>query len=222
MRKAEQDKVLDGFLETIATHGWSAASLAATAEASGVEVSAIAEEFGGRFDLLQAVGARADHLALKNAELAGGSQAIRDRLFDLFMARFDALMPHRAAIRTVSRAVRSDPGLAAFFAVRLPKSIGLLADAAGVDTSGPMGSVRVKALTAQYLRVVRTWLADDSEDMAKTMAALDAALAQAERWAKRDFGSAIKGDETLMDRLKKANPFRRKEAGTEPETAPQA
>jgi hypothetical protein len=35
-------------------------------------------------------------------------------------------------------------------------------------------------LTALYLYTVRTWIEDDSEDMAKTMAALDKNLERAE------------------------------------------
>ena len=59
---------------------------------------------------------------------------------------------------------------------RLLRSLAWMAAAAGVDTSGLLGVLRVKALGAAYLVVLRAWLADESEDKARTMAALDRAL----------------------------------------------
>jgi hypothetical protein len=41
----------------------------------------------------------------------------------------------------------------------------------------------VQALTALYLFVLRTWLGDDGDDHAKTMAALDKGLKRAEMLA---------------------------------------
>jgi hypothetical protein len=48
--------------------------------------------------------------------------------------------------------------------------------------------LRVKGLSAVYLHGLRAWFRDDSPDKAKTMAALDRALGQADRlagWAQR-------------------------------------
>jgi ubiquinone biosynthesis protein COQ9 len=177
-----QDTIIDAMMRVIAQDGWPAATLDAIARAAGYPVAQIANQMGNRFDILAAFGQRCDIAALKSAENDGGSQALRDRLFEIVMARFDALAGHKAAVRTLASASRVDPGLAAFFAHRLPKSLSLIASSAGVNTSGLLGLARVKALTILYLGVVRVWFADDSEDMAKTMASLDTALARAAAW----------------------------------------
>ncbi|MEX6723018.1 hypothetical protein [Parapedomonas caeni] len=176
---------LDAFLALIAETGWPAASVAAVAARLGVSPAVVLETAGDRFEMLAAVGRRADAAALKAADDAGGSMGVRDRLFELLMARFDALARHRPAIRALMRAARRDPALAAFFATRLPRSLALLAETAGVGTMGVAGMARVAALGGLYLKVVRTWLDDDSEDMGTTMAALEKALARAEQWADR-------------------------------------
>ncbi len=181
MAKPSADKLIDAMMAVIAQAGWSSATLAAIAAEANCSV-ADAASHGSRFDLLTAFGTRADLAALKEADADGGSQAPRDRLFDLLMARFDALTPHKPAIHQLATASRRDPGLAAFFVCRLPRSMELMLSAAGVGTSGLLGAARVKALAGLYLAVVRTWLGDDSDDMAKTMAALDKALARAHRW----------------------------------------
>jgi ubiquinone biosynthesis protein COQ9 len=177
-----QDKIINAAMTIIGRDGWPAATLDAVSRESGVSLADIATHFANRFDILAAFGKRSDIAALKEADEEGGSQAPRDRLFDIIMARFDAMAPYKTGVQALSKATRRDPGLAAFFLVSVSKSMGLLASCAGVETSGVFGVVRVKALCGLYLNVVSTWLGDDSEDLSKTMAALDKALARADRW----------------------------------------
>ena len=56
-------------------------------------------------------------------------------------------------------------------------------EAAGIPTRGIHGELRVKGLVAVWLWTLRAWRADDSEDLAATMAALDTALRRAEQAA---------------------------------------
>jgi AcrR family transcriptional regulator len=184
MSELTKDKIVSAMLAVIARDGWPATTLEAIAREAACSVADVAVH-GNRFNLLAAFGKATDIAALKAADADGGSQAPRDRLFDIFMARFDALDDHKSAIKMLGSASRRDPGLAAFFVCRLPRSMEQLASAAGVTTSGLLGTARVKALAALYLGVVRVWLTDDSEDMAKTMAALDKALARAHSWEAR-------------------------------------
>src|SRR5260370_790028 len=54
--------------------------------------------------------------------------------------------------------------------------------AADISTGGVRGAVAVKLTAAAYLSTMRTWQGDDSPDLARTMAALDARLRRIERW----------------------------------------
>jgi ubiquinone biosynthesis protein COQ9 len=56
-------------------------------------------------------------------------------------------------------------------------------EAAGISAGGLAGIIRAKGLTAVYLTALGAWLKDDSEDKARTMAALDKALGRAEFFA---------------------------------------
>ena len=181
----DRDAMLDAALGLIARDGWPAFSLAALADHLGIGKTAILKDVGDRFDVLVAVGRRATAAAMTDAAAAGGSESIRDRLFEILMARFDNLQDHRAAIQTLEAASRRDPALAALFAARLPREMATVAMAAGVPTRGMTGALRIAGLTGLYLRVARVWLKDDSLDMSKTMAELDKRLAQIEPWAAR-------------------------------------
>ena len=178
------DPILAAWLTVIARDGWAGARIDAVADAAGTTTAAVAAAVPDRWAALAAFGHDLDVAALAEAG-ADRDASIRDRLFALFMARFDAAQPYREAARVMAAAARRDPGLAAFIALDLPRAVARLADAAGVATGGLTGPLRVQALTALYLVVARVWLTDDSADLAATMKELDARLAQAETWARR-------------------------------------
>jgi COQ9 len=168
--------VIDGYLAALAEVGWEAASLSDAAARAAMPLAEVAAHIGSRFDLLAAYGMRLNAAAIAAADADGGSQAPQDRLFALIMGRFDAAAPHKAAIRALSTAAGRDPGLACFFAQKLPQSMALLLDSAGLSATGLRGLRRVATLTVVYVQSVRVWLTDDSEDQSKTMAVVDKAL----------------------------------------------
>ena len=56
-------------------------------------------------------------------------------------------------------------------------------DVARLPARGPFGPAKVRVLGLIHLDIFRTWRADDSDDMARTMKALDKRLEQAEQLA---------------------------------------
>jgi hypothetical protein len=55
--------------------------------------------------------------------------------------------------------------------------------AAGINGAGTRGMLRAQGLAVLYASVLRTWVDDDDEGRARTMAALDRALARGQRWS---------------------------------------
>ena len=179
----DRDRIVDAFMQVIAQHGWSGAQLERVAQVAQRDVAEIVRLVGDRWDALRAYRRRLDLETFAGIE-GDGEASVRDRLFDLLMARFETMQAQRAAIERLARAAKRDPGLAAFFAAELPKSFRRLADAAGVDTGGCFGLLRMKALVMLDLAVVRVWLDDETSDLSQTMTALDKRLARAEGWAR--------------------------------------
>ena len=56
-------------------------------------------------------------------------------------------------------------------------------EAAGIGASGPRGALRAQGAALMFARVLTVWIDDDEPGLDRTMAALDRALASAERWA---------------------------------------
>lgn len=163
------------------TRGWRSLSLAVIAAESGQPLSRVASEFAGKDAILTAFNRRIDSEVLKEAVDQDGS--VRDRLFELIMRRFDALAPHRPAIRAILRDTVGDPMAALAGLCAVHRSMSLTLETAGVSATGPLGRLRAKALSALYLRTLYLWLRDGDGANDRIMAELDKSLARAEQIA---------------------------------------
>ena len=123
----------------------------------------------------------------------------RDRLFDVMMRRYDALVPWREALRRMARTLPPDPVLGVGLALAIERSMAAMLEAAGISSGSLAGAMRVRGLCLIHADVLRAFLDDDTPDLAPTMKALDGRLRQAERlapWLDRldaPFRSAAKG-----------------------------
>jgi len=178
-----EDRVIDSALSLAESRGWRGITLADIATEAGVTLAQLYGMFPSKRAVLSAYLRRVDRATLEGVEIGAQDGSIRDRLFDIFMRRFDALEPHKRAVASIAADLPRHPLAALCAGARLCQSVAWMAGAAGVDTGGPLGPLRVQALAALYASVLRTWLGDDSEDHAKTMAALDRALKRAEMLA---------------------------------------
>ena len=163
-----------------ADKGWRSVSAAAAARAAGLPLARARERFPGRAAVLLRFGRLADQSALAEVPALGTT---RDRLFDLLMRRIDMLQANRAGVLALLRALPSEPPTALLLTLATRRSMRWMLEAAGVRASGIRGELRVRGLMAVWLWAVRAWQADESEDLAATMAALDTALRRAEQAA---------------------------------------
>ncbi len=165
-----------------AEDGWHRVSIVRAARRAGLPLDRARPRFPGRGAVLLRFGRIADQTALADAGAdAGGS--VRDRLFDLLMRRFDALQANRQGVLALLSALPFDPPAALLLGLATAGSMAWMLEAAGVSAQGPIGRLRAKGLTAVWLAAVRAWRSDASVDLSATMAALDHALARAERVA---------------------------------------
>ena len=128
----------------------------------------------GKAALLWRLSARFDRQAFA-AAAADDQPAPRERLFEAFMARLEAMEPHRAVLVALARG--AGPGV---FAPRLAITARGLLEASGVDTSGGRGALRIAAFTAVWARVLQVWR-DDEGALNCTMAEIDKLLTRTEK-----------------------------------------
>ncbi len=109
----------------------------------------------------------------------------RDRLFEVLMGCFDAMTKHRDAISQFAADLPRDPVTAIELAPAFLRSMDWALKTANISSAGIAGCLLVKGLAVVWLATLPVWLADDSPDQARTMAALDRNLRRAEGIAQR-------------------------------------
>ena len=178
-----KDKAVKAALKLAAEKGWEHVSLRDIGDEAGIPLAELHDYFEDRLDILTALGRMIDRKTLENSGQGEAGISHRDRLFDILMERFDVLNEHRDGITAILRTFKCDPKQAIISLPHLCRSMSWMLDAAGIETSGIKGVARIAGLTGLYLKTLWVWMDDVSEDMAKTMAALDKNLERAERMA---------------------------------------
>ncbi len=202
-RKAtdKPERVISAALDLAAGEGWRSVAMAAIAAKAGLTLAQVHGAFPSKAAIVEGFLGRIDAQVLAGGEGDGdgdedAGDSARDRLFDVLMRRFDALNPHTAAVAAIIRDSVADPPALMAGAPRFLHSMAWMVEAAGLSSAGLSGAVRTEGLALVYLNALRVWLADDTEDMAKTMAALDWGLRQAEMLMHLcGFGAAPGADE---------------------------
>ncbi|MCW5730056.1 MAG: TetR family transcriptional regulator [Alphaproteobacteria bacterium] len=194
-RQSPPPDPVDAALALAAERGWRETTLRDIAERSGRGLAELYRDYPGKGAILAAFMARIDERVLVGAETdVGDGESARDRLFEVIMRRFDALAPHREALRAILRDLGRDPvALCEFATGPARRSLAIMLTAAGLDAGGLAGLLRRKGLGVIYADTFRVWLNDESADQARTMAHLDRRLRQAEQalaWRRRPAATA--------------------------------
>ncbi|WP_417513107.1 hypothetical protein [Minwuia sp.] len=200
-KRDDAGKCMDAALSLAAIGGWNNLTLYDIARETKLEIGDVVSAIGSRHGALAILAERADQAMLGAVDEEWDDESRRDRLFTLLMARFDFLRDRREGIRAVMAGLPGDPGTA----LRLlsgsgVRSMRLTLEAAGIPTGGVRGAIRIRALGAAYAAIMRTFLDDDSEDLSRTMAAVDRRLNGLENMAGRlKFRAGRKGTEKAAE-----------------------
>lgn len=164
--------------------GWRRVHISAVAKAAGLSVAEAYRIAPDREALLDLYAERIDAVMAEELEGDGGVGAWRDRAFDGFMMRFDAMLPDRDALRVVFYDSRRDPLAMARAAFRARRSLERVLEIAGLAEDRIALRAGTLAFMPLYARLMRVWLGDE-EDQARTMASLDKMLGRLAKLIRR-------------------------------------
>lgn len=111
---------------------------------------------------------------------AQGEGGPRERLEAVIWRRFTLLRPYRQGLASVARSAPQEPATALTALRSVGRASKALLIAAAIPTEGLRGGLRVKGLSAIWLVALRTFLRDESEELAETHAVLTRQLDRAE------------------------------------------
>ena len=178
-----REKIVAALMDLLAEKPFEQIGLAELAEAAGVSLADFREEFDSKLSVLAAHIKASDRAVLAGTTEAMAEESPRDRLFDVLMRRLDTMAPHKDALRSLMRSASRNPGLALALNGLAVRSQQWMLTAAGISAAGPKGMIRAQGLALMFAGVVRTFVNDEDDDNAKTMASLDRALSSGERWS---------------------------------------
>src|SRR6201987_5333548 len=206
----DREKIMAAFPSRLADKPIERIGFAEIAEASGVSLAQLRSEFPSTLAILAAHMKSIDRAVLSEDFGDVEEEPARERLFDVLMRRIEILAPHREAVRSLLRSARRNPPLALALNSLAVRSQQWMLTAAGIGASGPRGTIRAQGLAALFGGVLRTWIHHDDPGLARTMAALDRALARGQR-----FVGLIEGLCRIPARLCRLRPRRRRGEGSE-------
>ncbi|GGK24456.1 TetR family transcriptional regulator [Salinarimonas ramus] len=183
--KPDRDAIVEALMALAAERPWDDIELGDIVEKAGITLAAFRAAFPSKGAVLAAFARKIDMEVLDGTTEELADEPARERLFDVYMRRIDALAPYKTALKRINFAVRRDPmTLAALNRVALNSQRFMLA-AAGIPTEDSLGPVRIQGAVLVFANVMETWYDDDSPELARTMARLDRELKRGERTMER-------------------------------------
>jgi AcrR family transcriptional regulator len=181
--KSERERIIEAFMALLGEQPIEQIGFAAIAARAGVSLAELRNAFGSKLAILAAHQKEIDRQVLAGIDADMAQEPPRERLFDVLMRRIEALTPHKAAVRSLIRSAGRNPGLALALNGFAARSQQWMLTAADIPASGPQGALRAQGLALLFASVLRTWLHDEGPGLARTMSALDRALARGQRLA---------------------------------------
>jgi len=179
----DRDKIVAAFMALLAEKRFEDIGFGEIAARSGLTLANCRGEFGSTLAIYAAHVKDLDRKVLASASGDMAEEPPRERLFDVLMRRIEAMAPYREATRSLLKSVSCNPGLALALNGLAVRSQTWMLTAADIDAAGPRGMIRAQGLAMLFASVLRTWVNDEDEGLARTMAALDRSLARGQRWS---------------------------------------
>jgi AcrR family transcriptional regulator len=177
--------IVEALMELAGERSWDDITLADVAARANVSLSTFRDYFPSKGAVLSSFIRMIDKIVLDGTteELVG--EPAKDRLFDVLMRRLDALAPYKHGIEGIWDWTHRDPLAAAALNRLVVNAMRFMLEAAGLESEGPVGALKLQGLALAWSRVLDVWLRDDDPGHAETMAALDRELSRGEQYVTR-------------------------------------
>ena len=173
-------KVIKAALKQAEDDGWRDLTLEAIAAKAKMSLADLRKVVRDKPQILEKFLEQIDVEVLDSLDPDIAGEPARDRLFEVLMRRFEVLAPYKAALRAISKDLRSNPADRLALAGPGLRSMQWMMNGAGIEPHGLRGVVQVNGLAWVYVSVFRTWLEDEDPGLARTMADLDQKLRRGE------------------------------------------
>jgi AcrR family transcriptional regulator len=179
--KSARQRIIQSFMELLAEKPIEEIGLAEIAQRAQTSLTELRGMFASKLAMLAGHVKEIDQQVLAGEDADMTEELPRERLFDVLMRRLELLEPRKPAVRSLLRSCRRNPGLAFALNGLAVRSQQWMLEAAGIEAAGPHGMARAQGLALLFASVLHRWVDDEDPGHARTMAALDRALARGQR-----------------------------------------
>jgi len=183
--KDPRKAIVEALLELAGEREWDDITISDVATRANLSLSTFREYFPSKGAILSVFFRQIDKTVLDAAGDVLVGEPAKERLFDVLMRRLDALTPYKLGVEGIYDWTHRDPIAAAAINRLSVNSMRFMLEAAGIDSEGPVGAVKLQGLALAFGRVLPVWFRDKDADLAETMAALDRELTRGERFVAR-------------------------------------
>ena len=175
-----REAAVEALMRLAAEQPWNDIEVGDIAREAGLSLAELRDLFPSKGAVLGGLSRIIDRAVLEADTSDLAEEPARERLFDVLMRRLDAMTPYKPALRRIAFALRGDVlSMLALNGVALNSHRYMLA-AAGIDTEGPLGRLKIQGTVIAFSRTVEVWLDDDDPALARTMAKLDREIRRGE------------------------------------------
>ena len=177
--KSLRAKIAQQTLKLLKLRKWKSISIDNICKNLKISKKEISKNIKSKNDLLKNINQYFDDCMMVEIKSLEKSSS-RDRLFEIFMLRFDLLTNYRISVLKIFTIFKKNPNK---FIILLPSfitSIEKIAKASNIKTANIIGRMKIKALLIIYFATFLTWAKDNNSSLDKTMITLDNYIQRAE------------------------------------------
>lgn len=183
--KEPKTAIVEALLELAGERSWEDITISDVAIRANVSLATFRDFFPSKGAVLASFTRMIDKVVLDGTTEDLVGEPAKDRLFDVLMRRLDALAPYKLGIEGILDWTRRDPLAATAVNQQIVNSMRFMLEAAGIESEGPVGALKLQGLTLAWARILDVWLRDEDPGHAETMAALDRELSRGEQFVAR-------------------------------------
>jgi AcrR family transcriptional regulator len=180
-----KDAIIGALIELAGERHWEDIPLADVATRANVSLSTFRDLFPSKGAVLAAFLRKIDKIVLDGAPAAPADEPAKERLMAVLRLRLDALAPYKVGLEGIHEWAGRDPFAAVALNKLMINSMRFMLEAAGIDSEGPVGVLKLQGLVIVWRRVMHTWFSDDDPELAPTLSVLDRELTRGGRFIAR-------------------------------------
>jgi AcrR family transcriptional regulator len=185
VKPAPKDALIEALMELAGERVWDDISISDIAARANLSLADFRDLYPSKGAVLAGFSRKIDRIVLEGSSDDLLGEPAKERLFDVLMRRLDALTPYKHGLEGIAEWLGRAPMAAASVNRLEVNSMRFMLEAAGIESEGPVGAVKVQGLVLLWGRVLRPRFQDDDAGVSKTMALLDKELERGSKFVSR-------------------------------------